>query len=497
MLFLFPKNLARVFLAAARPNLSQPCRIRAAGRCIRLVFHANKEPRGRRRSRGLAVAIGTSRSPPSRCPRFLLFAGVYFTRSVKAPFSFFSSKQPRFCWSARERARTSLTWDKPARRMARGKKEERSWRPEKRPASTNPPPPPVFRGSLPSVCSSFFCCTVPVPTPTLASRSSCCPRIGDILFKARLLPAVFDGPRAPLAPLRRPCPSLFPPGPGATSSPLSLSRFRHHGRRCWTWTSSASLVLLLVLLLLLHASYSRREAAVRRFDAPTWPNWKKPVSSLRSSFFACILAFCTANTSTLPCSLFLSLAVLFLFSPGLHSPAVLSVSSLLALRAQRRENGRGVGESPRDFMIRRDQIHLRSTPSRPRAASRSIPNSTLPGPPSWLYAFSRSPLGMVSSTDSDYGELFAFASSASFPWSARCRNDLPLDPPPSRSRCVYPLFFQRPDCRPFIRSSLLEVFQLAGAREWRKKEVGVSTRVAMRDDGPDGAILRPQKRDHL
>lgn len=50
---------------------------------------------------------------------------------------------------------------------------------------------------------------------------------------------------------------------------------------------------------LLHASYSQRKAAVPRFDAPTWPNWKKPVSSSRSSFFACILAFCTARVPRL------------------------------------------------------------------------------------------------------------------------------------------------------------------------------------------------------
>lgn len=41
----------------------------------------------------------------------------------------------------------------------------------------------------------------------------------------------------------------------------------------------------------------------------------------------------------------------------------------------------------------------------------------------------------------------------------------------------------------FIRSNLHGVFKPTRAREWRKKEVGVSTRVAMRDDGPDGAIL--------
>lgn len=74
-----------------------------------------------------------------------------------------------------------------------------------------------------------------------------------------------------------------------------------------TTTRTASLTVPPPPPPLLHASYSRREAAVPRFDAPTWPNWKKPVSSSRSSFFACILAFCAASAST-------SLQLFLLFS---------------------------------------------------------------------------------------------------------------------------------------------------------------------------------------
>ena len=206
--------------------------------------------------------------------------------------------------------------------------------------------------------------------------------------------------------------SFFLPGPRASPSRLN----RHTAKKMLgPSTSSASLVLLLLLLLvLLHVSYSRREAAVRRFDAPTWPNWKKPVSSLRSSFFACILAFCTANTSTLlllPRSLSLRSfsmrsVLVFLFS-FTRAPILslllslcfsLSFSSLsLSLSLSRctlvagewcSSSSSSVGESPRDFMIRRDQIHLCSAVRAcwPRAQCTFIPNCTLP---SWSFEQAR------------------------------------------------------------------------------------------------------------
>lgn len=149
-----------------------------------------------------------------------------------------------------------------------------------------------------------------------------------------------------------------------------------------TTTRTASLTVPPPPPPLLHTSYSRREAAVPRFDAPTWPNWKKPVSSSRSSFFACILAFCAASASTslqlfllfsvlhgrlFLLSLFLSLLLsfplfslsfFFLFLLFFLLPSLTLCVSPACFPWLARESGRGVGESLRDFMIRRDQIHL-------------------------------------------------------------------------------------------------------------------------------------------
>lgn len=191
---------------------------------------------------------------------------------------------------------------------------------------------------------------------------------------------------------------LFYHGPGATACTLREEEDDdEYGVRwlCRCWCCCCCCCL--------HASYSRREAAVLRFDAPTWPNWKKPVSSSRSSFFACILAFCAASTTStsltffpfytvlfyslvsfssssssslsLPPSLFISLSFLLIRSFFLCSCIFLSLT-LLREQTQRGRILEGLYDS-------HDQIHFcwrEVIRVRPLSDCYSILNSILPDP---------------------------------------------------------------------------------------------------------------------
>lgn len=111
-----------------------------------------------------------------------------------------------------------------------------------------------------------------------------------------------------------------------------------------------------------HASYSRREAAtIRRFDAPTWPKWKKPVSSWALPFllYPRFLHRAALENAHGYLSLFLSI-----FLHGFLSTSFLSACICLPCFRSRRKRRYRVGEYARACMILRDQIYLACPPYR-------------------------------------------------------------------------------------------------------------------------------------